>query len=560
MKKYFKIFLFLFCIATVSTSVFSAYVSSDYETPNYWPKDKEEFDGFPVKEFTDMLVFGFSEIDRYFIEDISRKTFFDYAIQSMKATVPDVSATLAGDSVLMHIGTDMIANVKAPIEDDLLGWARLTTSIILKLRQYSEKLKNANKEQLYYVIFSYVLKRLDENSNYVHITEQVKEDYKRNAVASAGINYRRVKGGNIQVTRVFYETPAYFQNFDEGDLITHINSKPVTKMKDEEIGHYLYGEPNSIVGLKVITYRTKEVKDKYLRLVSINPSTVSVRVEDKIAYFIIHTFNSSTKNLIMQSVDQVKSELGDHLKGFVIDLRSNGGGDVNYMTEVADLFLNKDVIFKSKGKVEEATNTYTATAGEIFSPYPVVFIVNNATASSAEFLTASVLEHGKAVVIGTPTYGKGTLQTRIDLPNGSYMMFSWAKAFTPYGHTIHKLGVLPVICSTTVGTEEMIDVMFDRIRDDYFVSKIYEWRKLGATEKNKEERDKIREACPFIKPSNAQYDLTDLVAKKIINNTDVYNKLIEMQLKDLDPKDLKPIEKEETEEKKQQEEPVISDV
>src|SRR6185295_6985530 len=139
------------------------------------------------------------------------------------------------------------------------------------------------------------------------------------------------------------------------------------------------------------------------------------------------------------------------LKGYILDLRNNPGGLLDQAISTSDLFLDSGRIVSTHGRHPDSHKFYEATGNDITDAKPIVALIDGNTASAAEIVAAALQDHGRAVVVGSNSYGKGTVQTVLNMPNTDELIITWARYHAPSGYTLHHLGVLPSVC--TVGEE-----------------------------------------------------------------------------------------------------------
>lgn len=178
----------------------------------------------------------------------------------------------------------------------------------------------------------------------------------------------------------------------------------------------------------------------------------AARTNNGILYLKIVTFNRYTKEKLLKSI-----EGRDDIKGVILDLRSSPGGDLAAAIDVADLFMDEGIIVSVKDKVNKQTIYYTAKDGDITGGLPLVVLIDGQTASAAEVLTVALQEQSRAKVIGTSSFGKGTVQTLLSLPNGGVFAISSAYYNTPSGRKLAKVGVIPDFCTFEMSESQDVE-------------------------------------------------------------------------------------------------------
>ena len=210
------------------------------------------------------------------------------------------------------------------------------------------------------------------------------------------------------------------------------------------------------------------------------------------------------------------------LLGVVLDLRGNPGGLLDKAVAVVDLFVAQGAILSTRGRHPEASNAFDAHPGDIGEDLPVVVLVDGRSASAAEIVASALQDTGRAVVIGTNSYGKGTVQTVIALPNDGEITLTWSRFHTPSGYALHGLGVLPTICTSAlpaVPPAAILDGLIRGTQSPKLPETLAVWRHTGFEET--ELRHRLRESCP---PSRRSEDKGDMeLAEKLLSNRSAFS-------------------------------------
>jgi carboxyl-terminal processing protease len=177
------------------------------------------------------------------------------------------------------------------------------------------------------------------------------------------------------------------------------------------------------------------------------PETVAYQREGEVAYFRIYSFNSGTTETLKREIRDAKAEIGDTLRGYILDLRGNPGGLLTQAVSTSDLFLDHGRIVSTIGRHPDSHQFYEASEGDITDGKPIIVLIDGNSASAAEILAAALQDNERAVLVGTNSYGKGTVQNVMRLPNKGEITLTWARYHAPSGYTLHHLGVLPTICT-----------------------------------------------------------------------------------------------------------------
>ena len=174
------------------------------------------------------------------------------------------------------------------------------------------------------------------------------------------------------------------------------------------------------------------------------PDTVTSGVKDSVLELGIRSFNQRTASAVESAVTEARRE--GNLKGIVLDLRGNTGGLLDQAIEISDLFLDEGTIVTLHGRHSGANQYYAATPGDIAAGLPIVLVIDGKSASAAEIVVAALQDNHRAAVVGTVSWGKGSVQTIQRLPNSGEITLTWARVTTPRGAALHGLGIMPNVC------------------------------------------------------------------------------------------------------------------
>ncbi len=224
-----------------------------------------------------------------------------------------------------------------------------------------------------------------------------------------------MENGVIKVVSPIDDTPASRAGILANDLITHLDDEQINGLTLEQAVEKMRGPVNTPINLTIIRKGREEPFDvKVTRdIIRINP--VKARAEDDVAYIKVSTFNEQTHAMLVKSMDQLRKEIGPKLRGYVIDLRNNPGGLLDQAIAVSDDFLDQGAIVLTKGRNNEETQRAQARPGDTSDGKPVVILINGGSASASEIVAGALQDHKRATIIGTRSFGKGSVQTIIPL-------------------------------------------------------------------------------------------------------------------------------------------------
>ncbi len=217
--------------------------------------------------------------------------------------------------------------------------------------------------------------------------------------------------------------------------------------------HQLRGPVLSTVAIGVARPGVAGSRSLRLQRTLIVLPTVTMTRADGVALFHVSGFNQNTTQQLVQDLESVQREMGPQLRGIVLDLRGDPGGLLDQSVSLADVFLAKGPIVATVGR-NPASRQYFEAFGDSVAPHiPIVVLINGGSASASEILAAALQDAGRAVVVGTSSYGKGTVQTVLRLPNDGELTLTWAELVAPAGYSLNRHGVVPTICTSDLGND-----------------------------------------------------------------------------------------------------------
>jgi len=290
-----------------------------------------------------------------------------------------------------------------------------------------------------------MLTALDPHSTYMN-----KEMYKQMQVdtkgefGGLGIEISAAQGG-IKVVTPIEDTPAYKGGIKAGDLIIKINDQLARDMTLMEGVKMMRGKPGTSIDLTI--FRVGEDKPLVFKIVRAVIKVKSVKndlLAPGYAYLRITQFQERTDSLLKAAILKLKEQSNGHLNGAVLDLRNNPGGLLNQAVAVSDLFLDKGGIVSTKSRTGSNLN-FNAKPGDLLDGVPLVVLINNGSASASEIVAGALKDNHRGVLLGSKSFGKGSVQTVIPLNDGSAMKLTTALYYTPSGTSIQATGIDPDI-------------------------------------------------------------------------------------------------------------------
>src|SRR5438552_15272643 len=251
------------------------------------------------------------------------------------------------------------------------------------------------------------------------------------------------------------DTPAARAGLKPGDLITHLDGDPVQGMTLPEAVEKMRGPVSSEIKL-TIRREGRDPFDVKLTRATIKIQSVRSHLEgDNIGYIRVTTFNEQTDTGLNNAMKNLKQQAGNKLSGVILDLRNNPGGLLDQAVAVSDAFLDKGEIVSTRGRRSEDAQRYNARQGDIAGGLPMVVLINGGSASASEIVAGALQDHHRAVLLGTRSFGKGSVQTIIPLPGHGAMRLTTARDYTHSGRSIQAKGIDPDILVEPAKIEKM---------------------------------------------------------------------------------------------------------
>ena len=267
-----------------------------------------------------------------------------------------------------------------------------------------------------------------------------------------------MEDGFVKVISPIDDTPAFKAGLQAGDLIIRLDEQTVKGLTLNDAVKIMRGKPGTDIELTVV----REGNDKPLTFVVTRDIIKVQSVKNRMlapgyGYIRISNFQSRTAPQLLEALNDLKEENKADLKGLVLDLRNNPGGVLNAAAEVSDLFINKGKLVYTEGRIDNSHYEYNAKPGDILDGAPVVVLINGGSASASEIVAGALQDHRRAVVMGSKSFGKGSVQTIQELRSGGAVKITTARYFTPNGRSIQGAGITPDIVLdkyTVTSTEE----------------------------------------------------------------------------------------------------------
>ena len=307
--------------------------------------------------------------------------------------------------------------------------------------------EEVNDEDLIRAAINGMLTSLDPHSSYLppNDFDQMKVQT-RGEFGGLGIEVTQEEG-YVKVVSPIDDTPAFRAGIEAGDLITAVDGQSLLGLSLDEAVKLMRGPVGSEIVLTIYRETIEEPYDVTIIRDTIKPLVVRHRLEGDTAYVRLTTFNDQTYRGLEKAIKEMTKEAGDikNINGFVLDLRNNPGGLLSQAIKVSDAFLDKGEIVSTRSKHKGEGDRFNAMRGDLAKGKPIVVIINGGSASASEIVAGALQDHRRAIILGTKSFGKGSVQTIMPLQGNGAIRLTTSRYYTPSGRSIQAVGVVPDI-------------------------------------------------------------------------------------------------------------------
>lgn len=476
-------------------------------------------------EMEEILATGFSRISSRYLEPVSAGDLALHGLRGLASIDPALGTNVSGGRVRLNVDEDTVASEPAPPSGDAAAWGAVSTRIIQVARRHSADLARIDNEKLYEAVFDGALSSLDLFSRYAGAEEARKNRAKRDGFGGIGILFR-MHEGKARITTVIGDTPAARAGLKVGDIISHIGDIPLNGLNRKAVTAQLRGRIGTRVSLKVVRGEDARVRLFHVVRARVILPTVAARTVRGVAIMRISGFNQDTADSIERHLKrQMKLHKG-RIRGIALDLRGNPGGLLSESIEVADLFLKRGQIISTRGRHRDSIQYYEASPDDIAPGLPLVVLMDGKSASAAEIVAAALQDRGRAVVVGTTSFGKGTVQTVLRLPNDGEITLTWSRFIAPSGYALHELGVMPTVCTSGAKRGEGAKIVSSALADPLkSTARFTTWREVSVADTKR--RKELRRICA---PQRRRLRLEHEVALDLINDSDLLARALQLPM------------------------------
>lgn len=478
-------------------------------------------DDFPAGRAEVVFDAGFSHIRDVYIDEPNLADLAVTGVNGLRRFEPALAAVHEDNEARLIIGGDVKAIVPIDRHAGPSAWASAITSLIVAGRQSSQPLREATTEQIYEAVFDTLVRQLDPYTRYSSAEVAREERAKRDGFGGIGISIEaHSDGARIVDTEV--SQPGTMAGLHPGDRILSIDGVAIAGYPLHRITTMLRGPVGKPVGLTIRRDALSEPFSVVIRRAHIIKHTVFFRREQNFGYFRITGFNHDTAREMREAAAKARETFGAELRGLIIDVRGNPGGLLDQAVELTDLFLRDGQIISTRGRHPRSLQFFDARDGDVASGLPIAVLVDGASASAAEIVASALQDQGRAIVIGASSFGKGTVQQVLRLPNDGELVLTWARMHAPSGYVLHQLGVLPTICTShIVNVADALKVLGENGAET--IRRNLHARRTANLD-NEAQRKAIKDLCPWQPRENSDLDLE--IAERILGKRELYDKML----------------------------------
>lgn len=318
-----------------------------------------------------------------------------------------------------------------------------------------------------------------------------------------------MENGFVKVISPIDDTPAQKAGIKAGDLIIKLDEKHVKGMSLNDAVEIMRGKPGEKIILTII--RENEEKPLVFSLIRDVIKIESVRfdtLEPGFGYLRISSFQSHTVEGLRKAIDQLKQDNNNQLKGVVLDLRNNPGGILNAAIGVTDMFINKGLIVYTEGRIKDSKLKFNAKPNAKLPDVPLIVLVNAGSASASEIVAGALQDHGRGIIMGEKTFGKGSVQTVLPMNNNAALKLTTARYYTPNGRSIQASGVVPDIVIDKVKISQIENTFDARVKESDLRGHLDNGlEEAPVTEGDKELENDMAEEDDALPLSSGDYEL-----------------------------------------------------
>jgi carboxyl-terminal processing protease len=396
---------------------------------------------------------AYSQVMEYYIEPISARDAALPALQRLTTIDPDISLTTTADEIELTDARVVVERLPLSPERDTRAWGAITSTLLHSAKAHSPKLAQLSDDSIEQTMFGGLTSRLDRFSRYASPDAAREQRAEREGFEGIGITLEYA-ADEVRVSAILPNSPAEREGIMLDDRLVAIEGVPSAELTRADVVQRLRGPAGSRVEMTLARAGQKDPIKKSVARAYISVPTVTGWHDNTIAVIRISSFNQHTTESLREEFGKLRSEMRGALRGVILDMRGNPGGLLDQSVSVAGLFMNNGRIVSTRGRNPGSLQIFDATSADIAGGLPMAVLINGGSASAAEIVAAALQDSGRAIVVGSASFGKGTVQTVLRLPNDGELTLTWARLITPAGYILHEHGVVPNVCTSGAADDE----------------------------------------------------------------------------------------------------------
>ncbi len=460
---------------------------------------------------------GYSRIAEAYLQPVDMRRLGTDGLKALASIDPAITVARDKDIVRLYASSTPVFEAPSPRTNDAAGWAHVTVRAVERARQHSAALRAPSAERIYQTVFDGIVADLDGYSRYTGAQRATGERAQREGYGGVGVTLA-ASAGRLLISEA--HGPAERAGIRPGDVLMAVDGTEVSA--DEATVHERLRGPTGTLVLLTVGRDGQNPRRLPLRRERVIPNTVLSTLTSHTAVIKVERFNAGTVANLRDAVLSARTALGSDAHGIVLDLRGNPGGLLDQAVAVADLFIRRGRIISTEGRHPDSRQRFEAAPDDVADGLPLVVLVDSRTASSAEVVAAALQDSGRAVVVGSGSYGKGSVQTVTRLPNDGELFLTWSRIYTPAGYSLHRQGVQPMVCTSVEG--RAADTLVGELRDGGarpHAVQLAGWRAQASHDEAA--LAQLREACPW-KDHGAELDVD--VARRLLADPQLYQRAV----------------------------------
>ena len=396
---------------------------------------------------------AYRQISDYYIEPTTPERLGLAGLAKLTSLDSSITVERQGNQIVVQKSGAILARFEAPSATDSWDWGGVTASALDAARHASPKIAATSEDDLDKVVMDGAIATLDKFSRYASPSAAREQRAERNGFDGIGVTLEPDET-QVRILTVLPDGPAERAGIKADDRIVTIDGTAASILTRDQVVMRLRGPAGTRVAIGIERPGAPQPLAFSVSRAHIVLPTVTMKLDGRIAIFRITSFNQETYEQLVEALAKARRELGAPPAGIVLDLRDNPGGLLDQSVKVASVFLRGGLVVSTVGRRRESRKEYPAEMNRAIDGIPLVVLVNGGSASASEIVASALQDRGRAVLIGTSSFGKGTVQTVLELLNDGELTVTWAKLVTPEGYILHEHGVVPTVCTADLGDDD----------------------------------------------------------------------------------------------------------